>query len=92
MNKSKVFFSKQATKKEIRRFGFNPASITYTKDLEPFTAPLDDDTRRLANETWYWKNRDFFLQNYNDKFILIDNGKVIAEYDDLIQASIDRGR
>jgi hypothetical protein len=39
-----------------------------------------------------WMNRDFFLKNYNDKFILVDNGKVIAEYDDLLLASRDRGR
>jgi len=51
--------------------------------------PEDEiDTRRVASRSWYFANRDNMLTSlYFYKFVLIDNGKVIATFQDLPTAS-----
>jgi len=53
---------------------------------EPLVIPVTDDLRRYINKNWYWEHRELFLEKYSNRFLLIDNGKILCDFADLIQA------
>jgi len=63
-------------------------ALRFNSTLRPLSAEMTSDERRAFNRSWYWRNRGSFLSNpeYLGKVLLVDDGKVMAVFDDAIDA------